>query len=262
MSTAASPLAIPFASRLRDLLATLESASLLGAAESRVRGLGEHLRFACLALPCSEALVALEMETLGRLRVPAVAGPDAWRAESLEFLPGGTPFAYLLGGGGGHAAELGPDDAMIAPLRPALAATPKAGIFVPIRLGEGVIGGAALLSHDAPFTDQHLDMAERLGEVLALTIEAFRTERVLFELFARALPDLLGGEASTDLAAALERHIHGLRLGPSYRRRLELAAAVGRIADHGSAETELAAAILADVDAYVRGLGAPDEAGT
>src|SRR5262245_9233137 len=216
-----------FAVRLRDLLATLESASLLGAAESRVRGLGEQLRFACLALPCSEALVALEIETLGRLRVPAVATADAWRPESVDFLPGGTPFAYLLGGGGGHAAELAPDDPMIAPMRSALAVAPVAGIFVPLRIGDGVVGGAALLSHDAPFEDRHLDMAERLAEVLALTIEAFRTERVLFELFARALPDLLAKDADTDLAADLERHIHGLRLGPAYRRRLELAAAVG-----------------------------------
>ena len=35
-----------FAERLRDLLSTLEVATLLGAAGERVRGLGEHLRFA------------------------------------------------------------------------------------------------------------------------------------------------------------------------------------------------------------------------
>ena len=38
----------------------------------------------------------------------------------------------------------------------------------------------ALLSHDAPFEDRHLVMAERLSEVLALTVESFRSERVLF----------------------------------------------------------------------------------
>src|ERR1700709_2317089 len=96
----------PFASRLRDLLSTLEASALLGVATGRVRGLGEQLRFACLATPCDEALVALELESFGRLRVPVVADADEARVVELDFLPAGTPFAYLLGGGSGHAAEL------------------------------------------------------------------------------------------------------------------------------------------------------------
>ncbi|WP_437573783.1 hypothetical protein [Sorangium sp. So ce887] len=260
-----SPLA-PFTARLRDLLATVESAALLGAVEARVRGLGEHLRFACLAVPCSEALVAVEMEVLGRLTVPVVADAAGFRAPGAELPPSGTPFAFLLGGGGGHAVGLSDGDPMIAPLRPLLAAAPAAAIFVPIRVGAATVGGAALFSHDAPLGGRELDMAERLAEVLALTVESFRTERVVFELFARAMPDLLAqapGQSAqegaapppTSLRAALERHIHALRLTPEYRRRLELAAVVGRLAEHGEAEARLALDLLARIDAYARGAG-------
>lgn len=243
-----------FSNRLRDLLSTVEATSLLAASEARVRGLGEHLRFACLALPCSEALVALEMEAFGRLSVPVVADRERWRPTSTEMLATGTPFAYLLSGGGGHAAELAEDDEMIAPLRPLLSAAPKSAVFVPIRLGEATVGGAALLSHDESLGDAQLDMAERLAEVLALTVESFRTERVVFELFARALPDLLGDGATTSLRPALERHIHSLRVTPEYRRRLELATAIGRVADRGEAETRLAADLIARIDDYARSL--------
>lgn len=243
-----------FAVRLRDLLSTVESASLLGAAEARVRGLGEHLRFACLALPCSEALVALELDAFGRLIVPAVASAEGFRATRAEFLPTGTPFAYLLSGGGGYAAELAEGDEMVAALRPILEASPRYGVFVPIRLGETTVGGAALLSHNTPMSERHLEMAERLGEVLALTVESFRTERVVFELFARALPDLLGEDAVTSLRSALEHHIHALRVTPAYRRRLELAVAVGRVADRGEAEARLATELLDRIDAYAKSL--------
>ncbi|WP_437566689.1 hypothetical protein [Sorangium sp. So ce542] len=295
-----SPLA-PFTARLRDLLSTVESAALLGAVEARVRGLGEHLRFACLAMPCSEALVALEMEALGRLTVPVVANATGYRTAGAELPPSGTPFAYLLGGGGGHAVALADGDAMVAPLRPLLGGAPAYAIFVPIRVGAATVGGAALFSHDAPLGGRELDIAERLAEVLALTVESFRTERVVFELFARAMPDLLGhapcqvGAASTNqvgaaspgrplqeeaappnqveaagpgrplreeaappptsLRAALERHIHALRLTPEYRRRLELAAVVGRLAEHGEVEARLALDLLARIDAYARGGG-------
>ncbi|WP_437332083.1 hypothetical protein [Sorangium sp. So ce394] len=308
-----SPLA-PFTARLRDLLSTVESAALLGAVEARVRGLGEHLRFACLAMPCSEALVALEMEALGRLTVPVVANAAGYRTAGAELPPSGTPFAYLLGGGGGHAVALADGDAMIAPFRPILGGVPSYAIFVPICVGAAIVGGAALFSHDAPLGGRELDMAERLAEVLALTVESFRTERVVFELFARAMPDLLGhapcqvgaaspnqvgaagpnqvgaaspnqvgaaspnqvGAASpnqvgaagpgrplqeeadpppTSLRAALERHIHALRLTPEYRRRLELAAVVGRLAEHGEVEARLALDLLARIDAYARGGG-------
>jgi hypothetical protein len=244
-----------FSSRLRDLLSTLESVALLGQSEVRLRGLGEHLRFACLAMPCAEALVALEVEALGRLSVPVVANAQGYRRADLDFLPSGTPFAYLLAGGGGHAAELGEADPMIAALRPALAGTPRAGIFVPIRVAEVTIGGAALLSDGAPFTDHHLEMAERMSEVLALTVESFRTEQVIFELFARALPDLLGAEAHTKLREGLARYVHALRLAPSYQKRLELAVAVGRLCDRGEAEASLAADLLARFDAYAASLG-------
>ena len=97
-------------------------------------------------------------------------------------------------------------------------------------------------------------MAERLSEVLALTVESFRTEQVLFELFARALPDLLCEDAPTSLGAALSRHIHTLRLTPAYKRRLELAMTVGRIADHGESEARLASEILGKFEAYVQRL--------
>ncbi|UQA59305.1 hypothetical protein [Polyangium aurulentum] len=244
-----------FSSRLRDLLSTLESVALLGQSEVRLRGLGEHLRFACLAMPCDEALVALEVESLGRLSVPVVADPQGFRRTDVEFLPSGTPFAYLLAGGGGHAAGLGPDDPMIAALRPALSGAPTSGIFVPIRVAETIIGGAALLSRSVPFSDRQLEMAERLGEVLALTVESFRTEQVIFDLFARALPDLLGAEAHTSLREALSRYVHALRLAPGYQRRLELAVVLGKLCDRGEAEAKLAADVLARFDAYVASLG-------
>ena len=85
--------------RLRDLLSTLESAALVGSSESRLRGLGEQLQFACMALPCDEALVAVELHHLGILSVPGVADAAGWRTSDLEFPPSGTPFAFLLGGG-------------------------------------------------------------------------------------------------------------------------------------------------------------------
>jgi hypothetical protein len=261
----------PFTARLRDLLATLESAALLGASAARVRGLGEHLRFACLAVPCDEALVALEMETLGRLVIPVVADEHGARPQSLELLPVGTPFAYLLGGGSGFAAQIAPGDAMVASLLPALARPPVSGIFVPLRLGDAVVGGAALFTHE--FTHERarphdasparalgareLVMAERLAEVLALTVESFRTERVIFELFARAMPDLLGERAETSLPEALAEHLRAMRLPPGYRRRLALATAVGRVVDHGEAEADLAEALLTSIDAYARGLTGP-----
>jgi hypothetical protein len=244
----------PFTARLRDLLSTLESAALLGVAEERVRGLGEHLRFACLAIPCAEALVALEVASLGRLSVPVVADAHGHRTTDLTLWPTGTPFAFLLAGGGGHAVDLAPGDPMVAALRPALSATPTSAVFVPVRAGTTVIGGAALFAHEGRLGDRELDMAERLAGVLSLTLEAFRTERAMYELFARALPDLLGPEAQTSLPEALARHLDAVRAEPAYRRRLALAAAVGRVADHGPAEAELAAEVLDRIDAYARRL--------
>jgi hypothetical protein len=242
-----------FEARLRDLLSTLEASALVGAAEGRIRGLGEHLRFACLAIPASEALVALEQSALGRLHVPVVADASGFRTSSLEFMPSGTPFSYLLAGGSGHAAGLAEGDPMIAPLRSALAATPTSGIFLPLRVNESVIGGVALFSHRDPFTDHHLEMGERLSEVLALTVESFRTERIVFELFARALPDVLAS-MPTSFAASLGRYVHAMRLEPAYRRRLGLAAAVARVADRGQAEAELVIDLLERIEQYAKSL--------
>ncbi len=94
------------------------------------------------------------------------------------------------------------------------------------------------------------------AEVLSGTLEAFRTERVLLELFAAALPDLCAPDAQTGFARGLERYIHGLRLAPEYRRKGELADAVARLARQGPAGAELAAEIVAKVERYVERLGA------
>ncbi|RLB51318.1 MAG: hypothetical protein DRI90_23030 [Deltaproteobacteria bacterium] len=245
--------------RLRDLLATLEVSSLLGAADNRVRGLGEQLQFACMALPCDEALVALELAQLGRLRVPGIATAEAWRAVELDFLPSGTPFAYLLGGGGAFAAELEPDDAMLQVLSTELSTSPRYGLFVPIRVGGSVLGGAALLRDGKSIGDSELAMAERLAEVLALTIESYRTEQVLLQLFATALPDLCAPDALTGFMGSLGEYIHQLRLSPEYRNRLELAEAIGRVAASGSAETRLATGIIERVEDYIKELGSGAE---
>ncbi len=240
-----------FAVRLRDLLGTLETTALLGAVDLRVRGLGEQLQFACLAVPCDEALVALELGSLGRLSIPSVATSEAWRATEHELLPSGTPFAFLLGGGSGFATEIEEGDALLEALGGALASSPRHAIFVPIRVGASILGGAALLRSEEPFGDAELTMGERLGEVLSLTVESYRTERALLSVFAMALPDLFGPEPPTDFAASLERYLHTLRMGPEYQRRIELAERVGRIAAAGPAETRLVGDILGRVSAYL-----------
>lgn len=263
-----------FLSRLRDLLGTVEAAALLGVTDQRVRGLGEHLRFACLAVQCDVAYVALELEDLGRLRVPAVATRLGYRATSADFMPSGTPFAFLLGGGGGHVAELAASDSVLEPITPDLRALARdgllvvgageayearSGVFVPVRLGDSVVGGAALLASE-PLGDAALEMAERLAEVLALTIEAFRTERLLFELFARALPDVLGGQAATSLPSATARALREMRVEPAYRRRLSLAVTLGRLAERGPLEARLAEDLIGVINSYIDG-GAVGELG-
>jgi hypothetical protein len=245
---------LAFSGRLADLLATLEGAATIGSQRTRVRGLGEQLRFACLALPCTEALAALEVTSMDRLVVPAVATRFEHREVDVEVHPEGTPLAQLLAGGSGYAIEIVEGDPAIEPLAPALSCTPRGAVFVPIRLGDRVVGGAALLSEEGPMSDAQLEMAERLGEVLAATVDAFFTERALFELFREALPSLLGKDAVTSLPKALEAHIRALRVAPEYRRRLELAAQVGRVAGRSPLEAELAGKVLAAFDAYVAGL--------
>lgn len=243
-----------FASRLSDLLGTLESAAVIGLARSRVRGLGEQLRFACLAVGCTEALVALEMTALDRLTIPAVADASGYREVSHELLPDGTPIAYLLAGGAGHSVEILDDDGAIAPFRAVLNQAPTSAIFSPIRVGERFVGATVLLSSETPLGDRELEMAERLSEVLALTVESFFTERTLFELFALALPELLGPSSPTSLPRALEDHIRGLRVAAPYRRRLELAMAVGKLAGRSQAEVDVVSRVLAAFDAYVAGI--------
>lgn len=251
-----------FEARLRDLLSTIEASALVGAAEGRIRGLGEHLRFACMAIPADEALVALEQSALGRLQVPVLATEGGFRSLDLEFMPSGTPFSYLLAGGSGHAARLAENDPMIGPFRPVLAETPSSGIFLPLRVNDSVIGGVALFSHHEPFTDRQLEMGERLSEVLALTVESFRTERIVFELFARALPEILS-DMPTSFGASLTRYIHAMRLPPAYRRRLTLAASVARVADRGEAESQLVIDLLERIDQYAKSLtGVGFEGGT
>lgn len=244
-----------FAVRLRDVLGTLETTALIGAMDARVRGLGEQLQFACLALPCEEAFVALELSALGRLTIPGLATADAWRAHELEILPSGTPFAFLLGGGGGYATEIEEGDVLLEALgQDVLTTQPRFAMFVPIRVGATVLGGAALLRTDETFGDADLTMGERLGEVLSLTVESYRTERVLLSVFATVLPDLCSADAATDFVQGLERYLHTLRIGPDYRRRLQLAETVGRIASAGAAETRLVDDVLSRVDAYLREL--------
>ena len=251
-----SKIAHSFAIRLRDLLSTLESASIISSVETRMRGLGEQLQFACMALPCDEALVAIERATLGRLHVPGVATAEGWRAVDRDFLPSGTPFAYLLGGGSGYAAELESDDDMLADLAPLLETQPRYVMFVPNRVGASVLGGVALFSTSESLGDAQLVMAERLAEVLSLTLESHRSERVLLSLFATLLPDLCAADAPTNFADKLEDWVHQLRLDPTYLQSLELAHAVGRIAAHGDRETELAHTVLSGFERYVNSLAA------
>jgi hypothetical protein len=97
-------------------------------------------------------------------------------------------------------------------------------------------------------------MAERLAEVLALTIESFRTERVLLQLFAQMLPDLCAADAPTGFLAELDHHIHELRIDPTYQRRMKLARVVGKIAAQGEAETQLVSDILERVARYMHEL--------
>ena len=245
-----------FAARLLDVLSTLESTAVLGAAERRLRSLGSLLRFACVTVPCDEALVAIELEHLGRMHVPGVATADEWRPADVELSPLGTPFAFLFAGGGGHAAELVPDDPMLAALAGLLRSTPRHGVFVPVRLGAEVVGGVALLDGSRRTGDRELLLGEQLADVTSGAVEAYRTERALLEVFALALPELVSSDGETGFARELERYVHSLRLAPEYRRRLALAGAIGRLAGHGDAAVELAARLIADVERYLDGLGA------
>lgn len=240
-----------FAARLLDVLSTLETTAVLGAAERRIRGLSSLLRFACAALPCDEAFAAIELEHLGRMHVPGVATADEWREANVELSPLGTPFAYLFAGGVGHAAELMVGDPMLAALTDVLRSAPRHGVFVPVRLGVEVVGGLALLGSAERSGDRELVLGERLADVAAGAVEAYRTERALLEVFALALPELVARDGETGFAAGLARFVHATRLAPEYRRRLALADAIARLAGHGDAALALAANLVADVERYL-----------
>ncbi len=243
-----------FSSRLFDLLSTVEAGAVLGLAKSRVRGLGEQLAFACAAMQASEAVAALETSATTHLVVPVVGSPAGHREVALEIPFEGTLFSHVLGGGSTYALTLEPGDELAAPLAPVLEQPPAAAIVVPLHLGDRTVGGVALLSHEGSFGDAQVEMAERFGEVVGLTVEAFFTERMLFELFASCLPELLGKEAATTLPEKLLSYLRTMRVQPVYRTRLELALAVGRIAGRTGAEAKLAARVLEAFEAYIAAL--------
>ena len=245
-----------FSSRLRDLLGTLESAALVGAiggAHARAR------RAPALRLPRAPL-------RRGARRARGRDARAAQRAHRRE--PGGLPprRARLFAERDalrvparrrqrtrGRARGRRSDDRR-AP-RPCSRRTPRAGIFVPIRIGESTIGGAALLFDERVSTDKPLEMAERLAEVLALTVESFRTEQMIFSLFARALPDLLDENAPTSLREALSRYVHALRLAPDLQGPAR-ARARGRAgsAIAGAAEAALCADVLGAHRRVCRGM--------
>jgi hypothetical protein len=106
------------------------------------------------------------------------------------------------------------------------------------------------LFREAGVGDREVRLAQQLGEVLSLTIESYRTERVAIDVFARVLPDVLAPELGTSLRAALELAVRELRAHPSYRLHLRLATLAGRIAGRGAREGRLAIELLERLDAY------------
>ncbi len=243
-----------FASRLFDLLSTLESTAVIGLAKSRVRGLGEQLAFGATALGASEALAALETTATTHLNVPVVATPLGHREVSLEVPLEGTLFSHVLGGGGSYAVSLEPGDELLSSLAPVLETEPTAALMLPIRLGDHTVGAVAFLRSDAPFSDESLELAERFATVVGLTVEAFFTERVLFELFASCLPELLGKDAATSLPDKLLAHLRTMRVLPEYRARLDLALAIGRLTSRTALEARVASRVLDVFESYVKSL--------
>ncbi|NUP04760.1 MAG: GAF domain-containing protein [Polyangiaceae bacterium] len=243
-----------FAARLFDLLSTLEASAVIGLAKSRVRGLGEQLAFACSAMRASEAIAALETSATTHLLVPVVASPAGHREVSMELPFEGTILSHVLGGGSTYALSLEPGDDLVAPLRHLFEADPVAALVIPIRLGDRTVGATALVSHAAPFGDAEIEMAERFGEVVGLTAEAFFTERLLFELFSSCLPELLGKEAATSLPEKVMTQLRAMRVAPVYRTRLELALAIGRLTSRTSLEARLATRVLDAFEGYLAAL--------
>lgn len=250
----AASLDAAFAARLFDLLSTVEASAVIGLAKSRVRGLGEQLAFACSALRASEAVAALETSATTHLAVPVVASPSGHREVSLELPFEGTVLSHVLGGGSTYALTLEPSDELVAPLRPLLEAEPVAALVVPIRLGDRTVGGVAFLSHEGPFAEEAVEMAERFSEVVGLTAEAFFTERMLFELFASCLPELLGKDAATALPDKVMAFLRSVRVSPVYQTRLALALSIGRLTSRSATEARLATRVLDAFEGYVTAL--------
>ncbi len=243
-----------FAARLFDLLSTLESSAVIGLAKSRVRGLGDQLSFGAAALGASEAVAALETSATTHLTIPVVSNLAGHRETDLEVPLEGTLFSHVLAGGSTYALSLAPDDELLSALAPALETQPVAALVLPIRLGDHTVGAAAFLRDDQPFADEAMDMAERFASVIGLTVEGFFTERMLFELFASCLPELLGKDAATTLPDKLLSHLRGMRVLPEYRARLDLALAVGRLTSRTSLEARLASKVLSAFEAYLAAL--------
>jgi hypothetical protein len=245
---------IAFAARLFDLLSTLEASVVIGLAKSRVRGLGEQLAFACTALGASEAVAGLESTATTHLAVPVVANRTGHREISGELPFDGTVLSHVLTGGSTYAVSLEPGDESVHAFEGWLEETPVAVLAVPIRVGDRVVGGAAFFSGSSAFGQEAIEMGERLSEVLGLTAEAFFTERMLFELFARSLPDLLGTTAATSLPEKLLAHLRAMRVSDAYRQRVELAASVGKLTSRTAHEANHAGAVLRSFEAYVAAL--------
>jgi hypothetical protein len=243
-----------FAARLFDLLSTLESSALIGLAKSRVRGLGEQMAFACLALGASEGLAALESSATTHLWVPVVASRTGHRELGKELPFDGTVLSHVLSGGSTYAVSIEPGDESLRCFEGWLESAPVSALTVPIRVGERVVGGAVFFADDAPFSDDKIEMGERLSEVLGLTAEAFFTERMLFELFASALPELLGKEAATSLPQKLLSHLRTMRVTEAYRQRIKLATTVGKLTSRSALEGQLAEQVLRVFEGYVTSL--------
>ncbi len=242
-----------FVSRLRDLLSTVEATSVLSSADVRMRGLREQLEFACVAVPCEQALVALEVTSFGRLAILATSTQAGSADADLEFVATGTPLAHVLAGGDAIGMSLEPGDALLDFARPLITVDARSAIVAPLRLGRSPVGGVILL-RAAESGDREVRLAQHLGEVLSLTVESFRTERVLLELFARALPDVLAPDLPSTFGARLEAMLDELRFDPAYHRRVRMAVVCGKIAARGEADASLVEGVLDRFEEHFRAL--------
>lgn len=246
-----------FNARLHDLLSTLEASAVIGLAKSRVRGLGEQLAFACAALGASEGLAALEASATTHLWVPTVANRSGHVEVDGDIPFEGTILSHVLSGGSTYAVSIEPEDESVRPFQAWLQSSPTSALVLPIRVSDRVVGGAVFFSEE-PFTEDKIEMGERLSEVLGLTAEAFFTERMLFELFASALPELLGKDAATNLRDNLLKHVRTMRLADTYRQRVKLATMIGKLSSRTALESRLCEQVLGVFEGYVRALEGGD----